>query len=215
MTPAAIAGLPALAALVAVPFTASGAQGAFQADLAGLIACVGCAAFLVRPRRADAAALVAAALLLGLVHLVAGGPASGATSQLLLAFAVALAASGLAALGRAVGAPALTAGAAAAAVLWVAMSGLVWADDLAESQPRERRFAFRQAVVHLDAATACAFDAAEYDRFHDDRLYRRVPLAASLVRAPSAGSTALAWIVLGVLAWGAAMGLRFGRPRSS
>ena len=70
-------------------------------------------------------------------------------------------------------------------------------------------------MLHLDAATACAYDAADFDRFHDERIYRRVPLAASLVRAPSAGSTSLAWLVLGALAWIAALGLRSrARPRS-
>jgi hypothetical protein len=204
-----------VAVLVAAPLTADGAEGVFQADLVGLVAMVGCAAFVVRPRRVHGAALLAAALLLALVHVVAGGPLGGAVAQSLLGLAVGVAASGLAVLGRALGTPALTAGAAAGAVLWIGMTGLVWADDLAESLPRERRFAFRQAVVHLDAATACAFDAAHFDRFHDDRIYRRVPLAASLVRAPAATSTALAWMALGVLAWGGAVGLRLRRDARS
>jgi len=171
---------------------------------------VGVAGFLLHPSRARLAAWLLGVALLGTAHVAVSGGLAGAPSQVLLAFALGAAASGLAVLGRALGAPGLTAGAAACAVLWIAMTGLVWADDLAEALPRERRPAFRQAVVHLDAATACAFDAAGFDRFHDPLVYRRVPLAASLVRAPSAGPTALAWLALGICSWGVALGLRSG-----
>ncbi len=196
-------GLPALAALAAWPLSADGAAGVFQTALAGLVVVVGVAAFLVRSRRWDLAALGAACVLLALVHALRAGSLAGAPALFLLAAGVCTAAAGLAACGRALGTPALTAGTAAGAVLWVAMCGLMWADDLAEALPRERRPAFRQAVLHLDAATACAYDVADFDRFHDPLVYRKVPLAASLVRAPAAPPTALAWFVLGVLAWGA------------
>ncbi|MDJ0520661.1 MAG: hypothetical protein QNJ90_01160 [Planctomycetota bacterium] len=214
-TPALIAGLPPLAALVAAPLTASGAEGVFQTDVVGLVAVVGVAGFAVRVRRAHLLALLAAALLLGGVHLAAGGALAGAPKQVLLACGVGLAASGLAALGRTLGTPALTAGSAAVAVLFVAMTGLVWADDIAEELPRSERFAFRQAVLHLDPATACAFDVAGFDRFHSPLIYRRVQLTTSAVRAPDAVPTGLAWLVFGAVAWGAAAGLRFRRESRS
>ncbi len=139
-----------------------------------------------------------------LAHAAVAGSFDGAWALALLLLAVVAASSGLAAVGRAVGTPALTAGAVGAAVLWLAMTGLFWADGLAETLPATRQFRFRQAVLHLDVATACAYDAARFDRLHDPRVYREVPLAASLVRAPTAGPTGAAWLVVGLLAWGMA-----------
>jgi len=199
-------GLTPLAALLVWPLASDGAAGLFQTDLAGLVMLVGVGAFLLRAHRPDALALVTSAALLGGVHLLAGGRLAAMPALWLLALGLGVAASGLAAWGRALRAPALTAGAVAAAVLWIAMTGLVWADDLAASLPQTERYAFRQAVVHLDAATACAYGAADFDRFHDADIYRRIPLVTSAVRPPAAGPTALAWLVVGLLAWvGAAL----------
>ncbi len=209
---AAIAGAPALATLAAAPFTKAGAAGVFQADLVGLVTIVAVAAFLVRPKRNELLAVLGAALALGLAHVLAGGAFARAPALMLLALAVATAASGLAAVGRALGTPTLTAGGAAAAVLWIAMTGLLWADDMAEALPRAERVGFKQAVLHLDAATACAYDAADYDRFHDPDIYRDVKLATSIVRAPEAATTALAWLLFGAVAWGAAVALGARRP---
>lgn len=205
---ALVAGLPAAALLVARLVTGPGPKGLFQADLVGLVCAVGCGAFAVRGRRLLLAAVPAGAALAGLAHAALAGTFEGAPAFALLDLGVVSAATGLAAVGRSVGTPALTAGTIGAAVLWLAMTGLFWADGLAETLPAAHQFRFRQAVLHLDAATACAYDAAHFDRLHDPRVYREVPLAASLVRAPTAGPTGAAWLVVGLLAWGAAALLR-------
>lgn len=194
---------PALGLLPASAFTEDGAKGLFQADLVALVIATACGAFLVRLRLRSLLALVAGAGFAGCAHAIVAGFA-GAPLLALLALAVSLAAAGLAALGRAVGTPALTAGALGASVLWVAMTGLFWADPVAGTLGRGERFPFRQAVIHLDPATACAYDVAKFDRFHDPRIYREVELAASTIRQPSAGPTGLAWLVVGLLALGMA-----------
>jgi hypothetical protein len=89
-------------------------------------------------------------------------------------------------------------------VLGVALQGLLWADPAAERLPLERRWAFRQSVLHLDGATALAYDAAGFDRMHQPRVYADVPLASSSYDRPKAGTTAMAWAALGLVAAGAA-----------
>ena len=197
--------------LVTAAFTGRDARGLFQADLAALALFVGLGAFTLKAQRLSAAALGVAVLLSASAHAALAPSLAGAAALAWLMLGSTLASSGLAALGRAVGAPALSAGVAGAAVLWVSMLGLWWADDLAQALARERRFTFRQAVLHLDVATAGAYSAADFDRFHDPRVYREVPLAASLVRAPTADFTGSVWLALGVLTWGAALALGVDR----
>lgn len=205
-----IAAAPAFAMLLAAPFAASGAEGLFQVDLAGLVVCAGVSALAVRRRPLLLMTPVAAALLCALVHLVLGSLLSGSASLAgalaagWLVLATAVAASGLSAVGRGLRAPWLTAGALGAGILWVAMTGLYWADPLSERLPRERRYECKQAVLQLDLATACAYDGAGFDRFHEPTVYRDLPIASSIVAAPSAGPTGAIWLLVGLLAWGVA-----------
>jgi hypothetical protein len=210
-----VAGLPAVGLLIARLVTDAGPRGLFQADLVALVLAVACGAFAVRTRRLVLVAVPAGAVAVAFAHAAVAGTFDGALALALLELGVVAAASGLAAVGRAVGTPALTAGAVSAAVLWLAMTGLLWADSLAETLPPARQFRFRQAVLHLDVATACAYDVARFDRLHDPRVYREVPLAASLVRAPTAGPTGAAWLVVGLLAWGMAGWVGAGRGRGT
>ena len=106
-----LAGAPPAAMLLASPFTAPGPAGVFQSDLVGLVLVTGLAAFLGRRGRATAYALAAAALLCALAHVLLAGDFGGAPAVGLLVLACGGCASGLAALGRALGAPWLTAGA--------------------------------------------------------------------------------------------------------
>ena len=210
---ALLAGAPPAAMLLAAPFTAAGATGLFQADLVGLVVSAGISALAVRRRPLLLVAPVVAALLCACVHLLLGGGLSGSVVVAWLFLATAAAASGLSALGRGLGAPWLTAGAFGAGVLWVALSGLFWADDLSERLPRERRYEFKQAVMDLDLATACAYDGAALDRFHEPAVYRDLPIASSIVAAPTAGTTGGIWLLVGLLSWGVAWVL--GRYRSA
>jgi transposase len=205
---------PAAGLLLAGLLAPDGPKGLFQADLVGLVLAAGCGAFGVRGRLVPIAALAVAGLLCGLAHAALAGSFTRLPDLWLLVGAVGAAASGLAALGRAVGAPALSAGTVGASVLWIAMTGLFWADPLAETLPATRQYRFRQAVLHLDPATAAAYSAARFDRLHDPRVYRDVPLAASLIRPPAASHTGSAWLAVGLLAWGVAGLLGVDRRRS-
>jgi len=199
-----IACAPAGAMLLVAPFTDAGAAGLFQADVTGLVVCAGVSALAVRRRPLLLAAIVVAALLGAVVHLVLGGSLSGVVAVAWLLLATATAASGLSAMGRGFGAPWLTAGAVGAGLLWVVLTGLFWADPISERLPRERRYEFKQAVMQLDLATACAYDGASFDRFHEPAVYRDLPIASSIVAAPAAGRTGLTWMIVGLLAWGVA-----------
>jgi hypothetical protein len=162
--------------------------------------------FLAPSARCALLRLPASALLAAGTHALLGG--GGLPAFALLVLAVGAAASGLAAVGRVVGAGAAGAGAAGAGVLWVAMTGLLWADDVAAGLAPARRHPFRQAVLHLDVATAAAYDAARHDRLREPAVYERVPLATSLVEPPAALPTGAAWLALGVCAWLVAVPLR-------
>lgn len=192
--------------LLAAPFTDDGAQGLFQADAVGLLATVALWAFLARLDRHTLAVLVVSSVPAALVHLALGGSVASLGVMALLCVGVGAAAGGLALLGRRLGAPAATASVLATAVLVTAMLGLFWADPVGDRLPRAKQFAFKQAVLHLDPATAAAYGAASFDRFHEPRIYSDVKLAAEAVRPPDAVPTALAWLLLG-LAAGAAAGV--------
>jgi hypothetical protein len=208
-----LAAAPAAAFAVVAIVGEGGARGLFLADLAGLLGLAAAGAFALRPSGREVAALAGAAGLLAALHAAWGDGAGGTVALLWLALAAACVASGVAVLGRALRAPRVPAGTAAFGLLCAAATGLWWADPLAASLPRERRFVVRQAVLHADLATACAYDAAGYDRLHDPAIYDHVPLAASLVRTPGAPVTGGAWLVVGLLAWGAAALLRVPRAK--
>lgn len=190
--------------LAALPFADEGPRGLFQIDVAGMAAFATVAAFALRPTRASMLGLAAALLPALLVHVILGGSVASLGALAVLMLGVGSAAGGLALLGRRVGAPDGSAGVIAMAVVVVGMLGLFWADPLGDRLPREKRFAFKQAVVHLDAATAAAYDAAAFDRFHGTRVYAEVPLATEAVRQPTAFATGLAWLVLGLVCGGVA-----------
>ena len=197
------------------PFAADGARGLWQADAAGLAARAVLWAFAVRLDGRSLRLLALAWPLAGLAHLVLGGGLGSVLPILVLGVGVGCAAGGLALLGRAVGAPRGAAALLACAVLTVAMLGLFWADPVGDRLPPSKRFAFKQAVVHLDAATAAAYDGAAFDRFHDERVYADVKLASGAVRPPEGVPTGLAWLVVGLLSGAAAAGLRRGAPSTA
>ena len=200
-----LAAGPLVGMLLALLFAGAGAERLFQVDLVGLVLMAGLTALGVRRRRILLLAPIAGALLCALLHLLLGGGAAGALAFLWLLLATAAAATGLAAAGRGVGLPGLTAGGLAACALWTAMMGLFWADALGERLPLEQRYAFKEAVMDLDLATACAYGAAHFDRFHEPTVYRDLPIASSIVGAPAPGPTGLLWFVVGCLAWGLAL----------
>ena len=162
-------------------------------------------AFLVRADRRTLGVLVFSAVPTTAVHLVLGGSFATLTPMAILALGVGAAAGGLALLGRRLGAARGTAGVIATAVLVVPMLGLFWADPVGDRLPQAKRHAFKQAVLHLDAATAAAYGAADFDRMHEPRIYQDVRLAAESTRPPEAVPTGLAWMLfglaLGAVAW--------------
>ncbi|MDA1193956.1 MAG: hypothetical protein O2894_02120, partial [Planctomycetota bacterium] len=192
--------VPALFAVATTFVGVGGPSGVFQADLAGLALLAVLGGFTAPLDRTAVLRLTAAVALLAPAHLLAGGALVGVGPLAALAAGVVCAAAGLAALGRAVGAPLATAGVVATAVLVVAMLGLLWADELGDRLPVEQRFRFKQAVLHVDAATACAYDVAQFDRLHDPAIYARIPLASGAVRAPHALPTGALWGVVGLVA---------------
>jgi len=207
------AALPAVAGAAVFLGSDGGAAGVFQADLAALVVLAAVAGFALAPGRRALLVLGLAAALAAALHGALAGDASGMHWLAWLALATGFAASGLAAVGRVAGAGRIAAGAVAAGVLWIAMSGLFWADRVGDALPAARRPGFRQAVLHLDLATACAYDAARLDRMHEAHVYATVPLAATLVGLPTARDTGALWLGVGWLAWLAAWALRPGRHR--
>ena len=203
-TSVAVGLLPPAAFALASLLGPAGAEGLFRAGLAALVVATLAFAFVPLGARAWLLAAGLAALGVGAGFALGGGGGAEALAASALLAAHACAAGGLAALGRAAGAGTVGAGAAAAAVLAVALQGLLWADPAAERLPLERRWAFRQSVLHLDGATALAYDAARFDRMHHPRVYADVPLASSSYDRPRAATTALVWAGLGLLAAGAA-----------
>ncbi len=195
-----IAVLPAGALVVTWALTEAGARGLFQADVVGLALVTSLGAFGRVAGWRPLVRLVAAALLLTVGHGVVAGALDGALALGCVALGIGVAAAGLATLGRAVGAAASSSAVIATAVLVTAMLGLSWADPVGDELPLGKRYAFKQAVLHLDAATAVAYDAAKLDRFHDASVYSRVKLASGAVAPPEAIPTGLFWLVVGVLA---------------
>ncbi len=196
--------LPLLVALWVWTVGPQGAEGRFQVVVAAMCVAAALEAFPRRTARAVFRAptqgVVLLALLLGL-----GASLETALTQGALLVGVALAAGGLAALGRGVGAGWVGAGAVGLALVCVAMSGLFWADDLAAGVPLERRPALRQAVLHLDPATAAAYAEPGFDRLRSrPEIYRDVPLASTLIAAPQPAHTAAAWLLLAAALAGAA-----------
>lgn len=201
----AAAAIPACAAALATLSKGSAGHAAlFRSDAAGLVAAVAVGAF-VRPTRLGLlAALVAAPLLLAAVHAAiassAIGEASGTSAILRLGMGVALAAAGLAALGRSLAAPGPAAGALSACTLWLACGGIWWVDTLAERVDTARRPAVREAVLRVDPLTAASYDAAGYDRLHAPDVYESAVVATTTVPSPHAGDTAMLWGAVGVAA---------------
>ncbi len=209
---------PALlqAVLLQVPGAAPGSKGLFQADVAALVAIAVVGAFAVDCSLRGALALLVLAALPAGVHWLLGGAFVGAPALAVLALGTAAAASGLAVLGRSIGAPRAAAGVVATAVLCTAMTGLRWADALAEHAAPQDRRTVRQAVLHVDLALACAYDAAGHDRLHDPEVYRHVPLAATLIERPTALRTGAIWMGVGFVCWGlGAVGARRSRRRAA
>jgi len=205
--------VPPLVALVIAGGSPASGRELFQAHLGALVAASAVCAFAVRVRGVDVVAMGVGVLLCVLLHLVWHGTA-GALALTVLIAGSAAAASGLAAVGRAIGTPALPAGALGAAVVWVAMTGVFWADDVAASLPYGKQHAFKQAVLHADAATACAYGVADFDRLHDPVVYGKVELASSLLTRPDPFPTGALWLCLGLLTWGVAVWLGADRERA-
>ena len=192
---------PVLGMLLSLPFTADGAEGVFQAGLVALVLIAGLSAVLLRSVWPGTIGLIAACVAAASVHAIVSGSLTAALALGFLLLATGAAASGLATVGRTVGCPWLTAGGLAAAVLWIAMGSLFWVDAFGDALPREQRYAFKQSVMHLDLATAAAYDAAAFDRFHHKPIYRDIPIASSIVRAPSAWRAGLSWLAFGAALW--------------
>lgn len=181
-----------------------GAEGRFQVALVAICVAAALEAFPLRTLRAVFRAPTQGVVLMGLL-LILGATLETALAQAALLVGVALAAGGLAAVGRRVGAGWLGAGAVGLALVCVAMSGLFWADELAAGVALERRPALRQAVLHLDPATAAAYAEPGFDRLRSrPEIYRDVPLASTLIAAPEPLHTAVAWLVLAAALTGAA-----------
>jgi hypothetical protein len=178
-----------------------GSESLFQADLAALATVAGVGGFLLRAVSALPVRIGVGALAAGLAHLLLSGSPGGGAALALLVLAVGAAAGGLAALGRRGGCPPFAAGTIGAVVLWVAMTGLFWADPVAQLLPRAARRPLVEAVLHVDPATAAAYSAAGFDRLREPRIYAEVPLASTMTATPRATTTALGWIGVAGLAW--------------
>jgi len=176
------------------------AGGALRGGIAALALAAAAFAFVALRPRACALAALAASLSVGVAFLVAGAGADGALAAAQLIGAQALAAAGFAALGRRVGAGSVGAGAVTSILLALALTGLFWADPVAEHVPERARWGLRQAVLHLDSATALAYDAAHLDRLLAPGVYDRVPLANTSIERPRAATTALCWALFGLCA---------------
>lgn len=193
------AGLPVAAFLVMRLLGPAGPEGLFRAGLVALVAAVALFAFVPLRAGATLGAAAASAGLLATAHLLGGSSPAAAGAAAALVLGQALAAAGFAGVGRRLGAGGVGAGAVSAALLGLALGGLFWADEAAAHVPAERRWALRQAVVDLDAATALAYDAAGFDRFAHPPVYAGVPLASSSHQAPRALDAAAAWAAFGIL----------------
>ena len=165
-----------------------------------MVAVVCLAAFaLSRDQRRRAVALGVGCALVAWLHEALATGAGNAWLLCGLLLAAACAAQGLASLARVMGAPKDLAAVTAFTVLAVSMSGLFWADPVADGLRPQAAYRVRQAALDLDLATALAYGASDYDRLHDADVYAHVPLASSTHHAPTGGPTALVWLVVGVL----------------
>ena len=99
-----VAGAPPAAMLLVRLFAAEGAVGLFQTDLAALVVAAGVSAFAMRARLLSFAAILLAAVLCALSHALLGGSLGGAPAVGWLVLASGVGASGLAAIGRGLGA---------------------------------------------------------------------------------------------------------------
>ncbi len=196
-------------------FGGGGAEGRFRCGLAALAAAAAVFAFAQLTLRQAVASLAFGSAAVGALLWAAGATPEGALAALALTAGVGLAAVGLSALGRAVGATSVGAGAVTLALLTAGLSGLFWADPLSERLPRPARWGVRQAVLHLDAGTALAYDAARFDRLLDLPVYATVPLAASSIERPRAPVTAALWGALGLTCAVGVAGLRALRRHSA
>jgi len=202
-----VAALPALAGALVAAF-GGGAEGRFRSGLAALAVAAAVFAFAQLTLRQAVASLAFGAAAVGALLWAGGATPEGALAALVLCAGVGLAALGLAELGRVVGAPPVASGAVALALLTAGLTGLFWADPLAERLPRAARWGVRQALLHLDAGTALAYDAARFDRLLDLPVYATVPLAATSIERPRAPVTAALWGALGLTCAASAAGLR-------
>lgn len=193
----------------------AGGEGAFVAGVAALLVGAGLLAHRGGGLAEGGLGALGVGLLLGLCALLDLRDPARAAGAAALGLSAALAAHGLARLGTALGAGPAGAGTAALLVLAASLTGLTWADPLAERAPPPRRWALRQAVLHADLATAYAYGAAGFDRLLHGPVYSGVPLASSSYERPGAWGTAGAWGALGLLAAlaGAACARRRGEAR--
>ncbi len=208
---ALLAALPVLAGAAALLLGEGGGRGRLQAGVAMMLAAAACGALARGSARQALARLAAAAPAAGLLLLAVGCWPAQALAGAALVAASGACALGLAALGRALGSGPVAAGLGAGCVCVAALTGLWWADPVSEAVPHGARFAWRQAVLDLDLATAFAYDVAGLDRLLEADVYGCVPLASSSVRRPVAARAALAWGALGAACLLGAAGL--GRAR--
>jgi hypothetical protein len=188
-------------------FGSSGPEGRFHVGLAALAVSAATYAYVGLTLRQATAALAFGAVLMAGLLLATGASLGAACAGAALVTAVGLAAQGFASLGRSLGTGAVASGACACALLVAGLTGLVWADPVAEGLPRPSRWPFRQAVLHLDAATAFAYDAARFDRLLHAPVYASVPLASTSIEKPGAERTAAIWGAFGLLAGAAGWGV--------
>lgn len=191
---------------------AGGPEGSFRAGVGALVLAASVGAFVAGGRARRLAVMLALAALLASVVGLDRGSTSAAAAAVALALGLALFAAGTAALGRRIGAGAAGAGATALCLALLALTALAWTDPMSERLPLARRWAFAEAVLQLDPASAWAYDVADYDRLREPEVYATVPLASSMHARPAACVSGLAWGALGLLL-GVAGELRCDRIR--
>ncbi len=212
--------VPALGLVGMRVLTEGSPAGLFQVGLTALTLAILVGARPRTTRRGRGAVEIAGgALLAGLAYALVGAGAGGGLALGLLALGSGGGAAGLAALARALGVPSFPAFAVASLVLLTATLGLHWADPSSAWVAKRARRAYRQAVLQVDPSLALAYDGAHYDRLRAPAVYFSVPLASSAYVMPRASSTGAAWLVVGLVAGGAAWvidrkGRSVGRRRS-
>lgn len=184
---------PGLALAVGVALDGGGRAALFPAGAPALALAAAVGAFGPGGAARRLGTVLGAAAGAAVAALLLGAGADGAAAAGLLALASGLAGAGPALLGGRVGVPATAAGALGLLAFLPGLTALAWADPLAERLPLPRRWALRQAALHLDLSTAWAYDVADVDRLRDPRVYAEVPLASSVFGRPRATGTAAAW----------------------